>query len=103
MDIKKGLEAFKLVGFYRKRLALTRYSVLQIGSWVFVHGAISPLCAKKYTLNDINSSAKNWLLGKSLNNIDDLYHTDDDDDSPFWSRIYSDMDEWDENTSIKSI
>ena len=61
------------------------------------------MCAKKYTLNNINSSIKNWLLGKSLENIDDLYHTDDDDDSPFWSRIYSDMDEWDEETSIKSF
>ena len=100
---KERLEAFKPGGILSKRLAMTRYSVLQVGSWVFVHGAISPICAKKYTLNDINSSVKNWLLGKSQENIEELYHTDDDDDSPFWSRIYSDMDEWDEDTSINSF
>ena len=71
---EERLEAFKPGGILSKRLALTRYSVLQVGSWVFVHGSISPICAKKYTLNDINTSIKNWLLGKSLNNIDDLYH-----------------------------
>lgn len=100
---KERLEAFKPGGILSKRLAMTRYSVLQIGSWVFVHGSISPICAKKYTLNNINTSIKNWLLGKSLDNIDDLYHTDDDDDSPFWSRIYSDMDEWDEDRSTQSF
>ena len=100
---KERFEAFKPGGILSKRLALTRYSVLQVGSWIFVHGSISPTCAKKYTLQDINSSIKNWLLGKSMDNIQDLYHTDDDEDSPFWSRIFSDMDEWDENRSIQQF
>ena len=100
---KERTEAFKPGGLLSKRLALTRYSVLQVGSWIFVHGAISPTCSEKYTLSDINSSIKKWLLGESLDNIDSLYHTDQDDDSPFWSRIYSDMDEWDETKGIESF
>ena len=100
---KERLEAFKPGGILSKRLAMTRYSALQIGSWIFVHGAISPTCAKTYTLNEINNSIKNWLLGTSVNNIDSLYHTDQDDDSPFWSRIYSDLDEWDETSGINSF
>jgi len=100
---KERLDAFKPGGILSKRLAMTRYSALQIGSWIFVHGAISPTCAEKYTLNEINNSIKNWLLGTSVNNIDSLYHTDQDDDSPFWSRIYSDLDEWDETSGINSF
>jgi len=100
---KERLEVFKPGGILSKRLALTRYSVLQIGSWIFVHGSISPECANKYTLNNINSSVKNWLLGTSTENIGELYHTDNDENSPFWSRIYSDMDEWDEQRGINSF
>ena len=70
-----------------KRLALTRYSVIQIGSWLFVHGSISPNCAQNYTLNEINSSIKNWLLGTSTQNVQELYHTDEDDDSPFGQNV----------------
>jgi len=100
---KERLEVFKPGGLLSKRLAMTRYSVIQIGSWIFVHGAISPECAFKYSLNDINKHIKNWLLGDSLDHIDKLYHSDNDNDSPFWSRIYSDMDEWDEQKSIQSF
>ena len=100
---KERLEVFKPGGLLSCRLALTRYSVLQIGSWLFVHGSISPRCASQYSLNDINSSIKNWLLGKGTENIGELYHTEQDDDSPFWSRIYSDMDEWDEQRGVNSF
>ena len=100
---KERLDAFKPGGLLSSRLALTRYSVLQVGSWLFVHGSISPQCANKYSMNDINSSIKNWLLGTSTENIGNLYHTDNDEDSPFWSRKYSDMDEWDEVKSIASF
>ena len=100
---KERLEVFKPGGLLSKRLAMTRYSVIQIGSWLFVHGAISPNCAEKYSLNDINKYIKNWLLGTSTEHIETLYHTETDNDSPFWSRIYSDMDEWDEGRSIQSF
>jgi len=43
------------------------------------------------------------LLGNGTEHINNLYHNDNDDDSPFWSRIYSDMDEWDEQRSIQSF
>ena len=99
------LNAFKPGGSIAKRLAQTRYSVIQVGSWVFVHGGISPKCAEKYSLEDINKYIKVWLMGKMTDNthLNYLYHSDDEDDSPFWSRIYSDMDEWDEHESTKSF
>ena len=94
---KERLDVFRPGGLLSKRLALTRYSVLQIGSWLFVHGGISPSCASKYSLNDINLHVKNWLLGDiNKSHLDELFYNDNDDDSPFWSRIYSDMDEWNE-------
>ena len=34
-------EAFKPGGIIAKKLADTRYSVVQVGSWIFVHGATS--------------------------------------------------------------
>lgn len=96
---KERLEVFKPGGKLSKRLALTRYSILQIGSWLFVHGGISPVCAEKYSIKEINACIKNWLLGHSdiQTQLNDIFYNDNDDDSPFWSRIYSDMDEWDEH------
>ena len=42
--------------------------------------------------------------------VNDLYHTDNDEDSPFWSRMYSDLDAWSDvpcnklfNTSINNL
>jgi hypothetical protein len=93
---KERQEVFRPGGSLSKRLALSRYSVIQIGSWVFVHGGISPRCAQKYSIKDINFYIKNWLLGNNnyKDKIDDIFYNDNDDDSPFWSRLYSDMDEW---------
>jgi hypothetical protein len=109
---KERLDAFKPGGAVSKRLALSRYSVIQIGSWVFVHGGISPTCAEKYSLKEINNYVKNWLLGDNRYKpqINDIFYNDNDDDSPFWSRIYSDLDEWSDqsgstmfNNSIKLL
>lgn len=92
--------AFCPGGTIAKHLACNRHSVLIIGSWLFVHGGISKPCASKYYLKDINKSIKNWLMGESTPRnkkyVDDIYHCDDDDNSPFWSRIFSDLDEWNE-------
>lgn len=102
---KERVEAFKPGGNLSKRLANTRHSVLQVGSWVFVHGGISPECANKYTIDDINKYVKRWLLGdtsvENMNHINYLYHNDDDDNSPFWSRIFSDMDDWNDRQNIQ--
>ena len=102
---KERVEAFKPGGNLSKRLANTRHSVLQVGSWVFVHGGISPECANKYSIDDINKYVKRWLLGdtsvENMNHINYLYHNDDDDNSPFWSRIFSDMDDWNDRQNIQ--
>lgn len=104
---KERLEVFKPGGILAKKLANTRYSALQVGSWIFVHGGISGDCASKYSLKDMNHYMKNWIMGNNSKEINDalnyLYHNDDDDNSPFWSRIYSDMDEWDEHSSIENF
>ena len=104
---KERLQAFRPGGNLATKLANSRYSVVQVGSWLFVHGGISPECADKYSIYDINKYIQKWLLGDNspTNNyhIQQLYHTDDDDHSPFWSRIYSDMDEWNSLQSIKQF
>jgi hypothetical protein len=92
------LEVFKPGGVLARSLAKTRYSVVQVGSWIFVHGGITGICAKQYSLQSINNYIKRWLLGdvshENMQHVHNLYHRDDDENSPFWCRVYSDMDEW---------
>ena len=99
--------AFKPGGILAKKLALTRYSVVQVGSWVFVHGGISPKLAETYSIADINDSIKKWLLGHkdeyTQKMVDELFHTDDDTFSPFWCRIYSDPEDWENNDGRNSF
>lgn len=99
--------AFKPGGILAKKLALTRYSVLQVGSWVFVHGGISPELADAYSLDEINNCIKYWLLGDKTQNtldiVDKIYHTNDDTFSPFWCRIYSDPEDWEINDGRNSF
>ena len=56
---------FQPGGVLSKKLANTRYSILQIGSWIFVHGGIGPQLAQDYTIDDINLNIKQWLLGNT--------------------------------------
>ena len=95
---KERKEAFKPGGILAKKLAECYYSIFQVGSWIFVHGGISPELAKKYTLNNVNDNIKQWLLGNTStsvkNAVEELYHNDDDTFSPFWCRLYSDVEEW---------
>lgn len=107
---KQRKEAFAPGGPVAKNLGQLRYSIFQVGSWIFVHGGISPNTASKYTINEINTSIKKWLYGNMDKNIsdaiDDLYHNDDDEDSPFWCRLYSDLEDYDieiEKQFIKTI
>lgn len=98
--------AFECGGPIATKLANTRFSVLQIGSWIFVHGGLTPTIAGKYSLNDINKHIRNWLLGckKPETNLSvaDIYHTDDDTNSPFWTRVFSDHEDW-EGASSKRM
>jgi len=91
-------EAFKPGGIIAKKLADTRYSVVQVGSWIFVHGAITSYIAERYSLDEINKCVRRWLYGEECdivnNGINDIYHNDDDSQSPFWSRIFSDPEEF---------
>ena len=95
---KQRVEAFKPGGILSKKLSLSRYSVVQVGSWIFVHGGITPECANDYSIDDINYYIRRWLYGDTSNenmyHIKKLYHNDNDEYSPFWSRTFSDMEEW---------
>jgi len=97
---KERKAAFAPGGILAKRMADTRYCVVQVGSWLFVHGGITPKLALKYSLDHLNYYTKQWLKGnqssKILDAMDDIFHNDDSDYSPYWSRIYSDYDEWNE-------
>ena len=96
---KERTECFKPGGPLAKKLADTRYSILQVGSWLFIHGGITSGLASKYTLGEINGAVRKWLYGEDspllTQQINDIYHNEDDTQSPFWSRIYSDIEEFD--------
>ena len=98
-------KAFEPGGVIAKKLAANRFSILQIGSWLFVHGGISPEMAKKYSINDVNRCIRDWMVGskdkKTMAALQEVYHNDDDSFSPFWSRLFTDLEDWDKNTSTK--
>ena len=102
---KERKQVFQPGGIIAKKLASTRFSIIQVGSWVFVHGGIVPDMAKKYSIDEVNRYVRNWLVGckdkDTKDAIDDLYHNDDDSFSPFWSRVFSDDEEWDSEKSEK--
>jgi hypothetical protein len=91
-------EAFAPGGLIAKKLAETRYSTVQVGSWVFVHGGLTKYIAERYTLEDLNNCVKKWLMGEECDlverGINDIYHNEDDSVSPFWTRIFSDLEEF---------
>ena len=98
-------KAFEPGGVIAKKLAANRFSLLLIGSWLFVHGGISPEMAKKYSINDVNKCIRDWMVGskdkQNKASVQELYHNDDESFSPFWSRLFTDLEEWDCNTSSK--
>ena len=86
-------------GTLSKRLANSRYSIVQIGSWIFVHGGITSQIANDYTIDQINYIIHKWLNGNNskllMEHVNKIYHNDDDEYSPFWSRLYGDIEQWD--------
>lgn len=94
-------KVFSPGGIMAKRMANTRYCVVQVGSWIFVHGGITPKIALKYSIDHLNYITKEWLRGnhskKIVEGFQDIFENDDDDMSPYWTRMFSDFDEWDEN------
>tara|TARA_Y100001970_G_scaffold280012_1_gene388274 strand:+ start:3973 stop:5334 length:1362 start_codon:yes stop_codon:yes gene_type:complete len=101
---KERLAVFKPGGILARRLALTRDSVVQVGSWLFVHGGLTPKLVDKYTLDEINMYIREWLKNNQSQRVedvvDDIFRNDDDDFSPFWSRVFSDHDEWNESRNL---
>lgn len=95
---KSRTKAFKPGGALSKHMAQKRYSVLVIGSWLFVHGGITPEIAKNFLLKDINMNVRKWLNGakdaKTNAYIQSIYHNDDESYSPFWTREFSDLETW---------
>lgn len=102
---KERKEAFVPGGVISKKMATTRYSIIQVGKWLFVHGGITGEIAQSYSLQKINEHIRRWLLGdtsgENMHHVHNLYHRDDDEHSPFWSRLYSDMDEWGQDALIE--
>jgi len=95
------LKSFERGGNIAKHYAYQKKSVIQIGKFIFVHGGIGHALASKYTLHELNSIVRKWLLKEGTEEDDKVFDEifrSDDDISPFWCRLYSEEDDEDENT-----
>tara|TARA_Y100000590_G_scaffold470484_1_gene665609 strand:+ start:3754 stop:5100 length:1347 start_codon:yes stop_codon:yes gene_type:complete len=111
---KERMSVFVPGGIMAKRMAYTRFCVVQVGSWIFVHGGITPKIALKYSIDHLNYITKEWLKGnhtqKIVNAFDDIFENDDNDMSPYWTRLFSEYEDWNEdrmkylfNTTLKIL
>ena len=95
------LKSFERGGNIAKHYALQKKSVIQVGRWLFVHGGFGHSMASKFTIQEINENVKQWLLNNRDPGVEKFFDEifrDDDDISPFWCRLYSEEDNYDENT-----
>jgi hypothetical protein len=76
-------KAFKPGGKISKLLACNANTVIQIGSWVFSHAGITSNISKTYTVDQVNTHIRDFLLG---NHVMDGDHPIMD---IFWHRKYS--------------
>ncbi len=95
------LKSFERGGNIAKHYAYQKKSVIQVGKFVFVHGGIGHALASKYTIHELNTIVRKWLLNQGDTSDDAVFDEifrSDDDISPFWCRLYSEEDGEDENT-----
>ena len=85
----KRFNRFKPGGDIAKKLA-KRNVIVKIGSWVFVHGGILPKYAKKYSIRDINTIMRMFLMGHiSIGNTQVFKQLFLNNDSLLWNRTFS--------------
>jgi hypothetical protein len=95
------LKSFERGGNIAKHYAYQKKSIIQVGKFVFVHGGIGHALASKYTIHQLNTIVRKWLLKQGTAQDDEVFDEifrSDDDISPFWCRLYSEEDGEDENT-----
>ena len=76
------LKSFERGGNIAKHYAYQKKSVIQIGKFIFVHGGIGHALASKYTIHELNSIVRKWLLKEGTEEddkvFDEIFRSDDD-------------------------
>ena len=100
---KERKQAFSPGGIIAKRYANNRYSIVQVGDWIFCHGGITPQSANKFSFDEVNIGIRNWLMGKRDRKTKEVfeYMYDDDDNGIFWTREFGDLGNWEDERSSK--
>ena len=87
--IKNRINAFKPESHISKMFAAKKIAILKIGSILFCHAGVLPHITK-YSLDEINNTMRNYLLGHKLsekqNNIKEVCF--DSNDGILWTRYY---------------